>query len=118
MQRRHDYFRVGRTNRKEGLDEAGFLERQKCAALLHCLETFCRHADGYLLAELGNEKGLRLEVDLAAALARRIEFGRTDAVGVPAADLRFLSCYVTCACHMFVAASYHRCEINAIKCTR
>ncbi len=69
------------------LDETGFLERQKRSALLHRLESFCRYADSDLLAEFRNEKSLGLEIHLAAALARRVEFGRTDAVGVPAAYL-------------------------------
>src|SRR3989338_4149410 len=76
-----------------------FLERQKCAAFLHRFEAFCGYADGDLLAEFRNEKRLRLEIDLAAAFAGRVEFGRADAVGVPAADLGAFACDITYSCH-------------------
>lgn len=100
MQRGDDYICLGRENCEERLDKSGLLERQKRSTLLHRLESFCRYTDSDLLAEFRNEKGLGLEIYLAAALARRVEFGRTDAVGVPTADLGFLSCYVACACHV------------------
>jgi len=100
VQRRHDYLRVGWTNSEEKLDETRFLEREKRSSLLHGLQSFGGDADRNLLAEFRDEKGLGLEIHLATTLARRVEFGRTDAVGIPAADLRFLACYVTRARHM------------------
>ncbi len=69
------------------LYQTRLLESQKRSALLHGLETFCRYADGDLFAEFRNEECLRLEIYLAAAFASRIEFGGTDAVGIPTADL-------------------------------
>ncbi len=99
MQRRHDYIRVGWADCAERLDEPRFLERQECAALLHGFESFGGDANCHLLTELGNEKSFRLEIYLAAAFARRVEFGGTDAVGIPTANLRALTRYVTRSCH-------------------
>ena len=99
MQKRHGYLRVGWANGEEELDKPRLLEGQKCSALFHCLEAFGRDADGNLLAELGDEKGLGLEIYLTAAFARWVEFGRTDAVRVPAADLGAFACDITYSCH-------------------
>ena len=73
-----------------------------CASLFHRLETFCGNTYGDFLAEFGDEKSLRLEIDLAAALAGRVEFGRTRAVRIPPADLRCFASDVTYSCHTFI----------------
>lgn len=74
-------------------ESCGF-EGDECATLFHSLETFGRDVDGDLFAELGDEKGFLLQIDLTAALAGRVELGRTGAVGVPPAYSRALTCYV------------------------
>ncbi len=71
----------------EDLNESCFLEGDEGAALLHGLEALSRNCYADLFAELRNEESLRLEVHLTAALARRIEFGSTNTVRVPASNL-------------------------------
>ncbi len=83
------------------LNETSGLQGLVGAALFHGLETLGRDSDGDLLVELGDENGLGLEIYLAAANARRVEFGSAGAVGIPTADLGFLACYVADACHMW-----------------
>lgn len=55
--------------------------------------------DGDFLVEFGDEEGLFLDVDLAAACARGVKLGRADAVGVPATDAGSFSCDVADLCH-------------------
>jgi hypothetical protein len=81
-------------------NETRQLEGLVRSALFHGLETLGRNGDSDLFAELGDEKSLVLEVDLAAALARRVEFGRARAVGIPASNAGSLACYVANSCHM------------------
>ena len=81
------------------LYETRFLERDEGSALLHSLEPLGRDTDGDLLAELGDEERLLLEVNLATALAGRIELGRTRAVRIPTADLGLRSCDIAYTCH-------------------
>ena len=92
--RRPFYLGQGR-----GLDEPCFLQRDEGATLLHRLEAASGYAYGDLLADLRNEKSLLLEIDLAAALARRIVFGRTRSIGIAPADLGVLTGYFAYACH-------------------
>lgn len=80
-------------------NEAGFLEGDIGTSLFHGLEAAGRDIHGDLLAELRDEQGLFLEIDLTATLAGRIEFGSTNTVGVPASDLRFSPRYVAYTCH-------------------
>jgi len=93
------------------LYEPCYLQCFICASLLHRLEAFCRHADGDLLAEFGNEKGFRLEIDLAAAFARRVEFGSTDAVGIPASYLRLFTRYFACSRHIYFLTACYACPV-------
>lgn len=83
------------------LDKPRLLQSEECAAFLHGFESFGRDLDRDFLAKLGNKKSFLLEVDLAAAFARRVEFGRTDAVGISTADLRMFASYYTNSSHMF-----------------
>lgn len=80
-------FRMAFSLELEDLNESCFLEGDEGAALLHGLESLSRNCYADLLAEFRNEKGLRLKVNLTAALARRIEFGSTNTVRVPASNL-------------------------------
>src|SRR3989338_7628533 len=81
------------------LNKTCFCESQKCSAFLHRFQSFCGNGDGHFFAEFGDEKGLGLQIDLPAALARRVEFGRTRSVGIAPADLGFLASDVTRFCH-------------------
>ena len=67
---------------------------------MHGLEALCGDADGDFLAELGDEKGLRLKVYLATALAYGVVLGRTDAVRVPTSDLGLFTCDITNSGHI------------------
>ena len=71
------------------LNKPRFLQGEECTSFFHCLQAFRRHIDGDLLAQLGDEKRLFLEIYLAATLAGRIEFGRTRSIGIAPADLGF-----------------------------
>src|SRR5581483_3033859 len=82
-------------------NQTGSLQGLVCAALFHGLEALGGDANGDLFVEFGDEEGLALQVDLAAALAGGVEFGRARAVGIPTADLGFLACYVADSCHIF-----------------
>ena len=66
------------------LHETCFLQREKRTPLFHRLQAPRRDVDGDFFAELGNEKGLALEVDLTAARTCRVEFGSTNTVGIAA----------------------------------
>lgn len=99
MQGRDRHFRVGWKDDAERLDETRFLESQECTALLHRFQSFCGDSDRDLLAEFGDEKRLCLEIYLSAARAGRVEFSRADTVGIPAADLRFLTGYAANSRH-------------------
>lgn len=64
------------------LYEPCLFEGDEGSSLLHRLEALCRDANGDLFVELRDEEGLGLEVYLAASLARRVELGSTNTVGV------------------------------------
>ncbi len=68
------------------LNQARGLQSQMRAPFLHCLQALCGNHNRHSLAEFGNEKHLLLQIYLAAALARRVELSRADAIGIPAAD--------------------------------
>ena len=78
------------------------MERDVGTTLFHRFEAFGRYTDGNFLAELRYKEGLCLEIDLAAALAGGIVFGRTRTVGIAAADLRVLTCYFANTRHIRV----------------
>jgi four helix bundle protein len=75
------------------LHKTSFLQGLIGSALMHGFEAFGGYVDGDALAEFRDKKGLFLHVDLAATVPRRVVFGRTDAVRIPASDDRFLACY-------------------------
>jgi len=79
-------------------DEACLFEGEVGATLFHGLKALGGDIDGDLLADLRHKKRLLLDVDLAAALAGRIELGRADTVRIPTPDLALLPRYVACAC--------------------
>ena len=81
------------------LDKARCLQRLICTSLSHRLQTLGGDVDGDLLPKLGDEQRFLLEIDLAAAFARGIEFGRTRSIRIPPAHLGFLSCYVAYSRH-------------------
>ena len=81
------------------LYKPSFLESLKGAALSHRLQAFCRYIYRDFLAEFGNEDRFLLDIHQAAACPRRVELGRTRAVRIPAADLRFLACDDALLCH-------------------
>ena len=83
----------------ERLDQTRLLQRRVRAATLHRLEALGGDRYRYLFVEFGEKDRLLLHIDLAAALANRIELGRTRAVRIPATDAGALSCYVACTCH-------------------
>lgn len=85
-----------------------------CAALLHGLEPLRRDVDCDLLAELGYKDGLLLDIHLAAALAGRVEFGRADAVRIPAADARLFSCDCADSCHTSRYATIYSVDMQLI----
>ena len=87
------------------LDETCFLQCDEGATLFHGLEAASGYAYGDLLADLRNEKSLLLEIDLAAALAGRVELGSTDTVRIPAAYLGFCTCYVANSSHIALHAT-------------
>lgn len=66
---------------------------------MHRLQALGRDENRHLLAELGDEKGLLLQIDLAAAVPGRVVFGSTNAVTIPASDLGSLACYFTHSGH-------------------
>jgi hypothetical protein len=81
-------------------NQTGFFEGLVRASLVHGLQTFGRDVDGNPFVELRDEKGLFLDVDLAATSTGRVVFGRANAVGIPTSDLGFLACYCAFTCHM------------------
>jgi hypothetical protein len=70
------------------------------ATLPHSFQALRGNHYCHLFPELWNEEGLLLEVYVAAAFASWIEFGRTDAVGIPAANEARLTSDVTYSSHM------------------
>ena len=81
-------------------DETSLFEGEVGSALFHRFEALGRYIDGDLFSDLRHKKRLLLDVDLAAALAGRVELGRADAVRIPASNLGFAACYVAYACHI------------------
>ena len=85
---------------RESLHETSGLERLVRASFLHRLQAFGRDRDGYLFAELGNEKRFLLEIHLAATTARRVELRRSCAIRIPTADLGLLTCDIANSGHI------------------
>ena len=81
------------------LDKPRFLESCKRPSFLHRLQTLCRDVDRDFPAELRDKKRLFLHIHLTAALARRVKFGRTGAVGISTPYARSLTSYVADFCH-------------------
>ena len=102
MRKRHDYVRVGWENsRKEKLaNETCGSEREVDAALLHCLQSFCRDFNRDFAVEFRDKDGLFLEVNLAAARAGWREFSCAGAVGIPASDAALFACNHAFSGHM------------------
>ena len=75
------------------------MEGDEGATLFHGFEGLCRYDESDFLAEFGDKHSLLLEVDMAAALARRVELGRADTIRIPTAYLGVLSCDCAYSCH-------------------
>src|SRR3989344_7226905 len=81
------------------LNQTGFLEGEERAALSHCFQAFCRDIHGNFFTEFRKKNSLFLDIHQTTASTRRVEFGRTRAVRIPAAYLRFLACYDAFSSH-------------------
>ena len=69
------------------------------APLFHGFEALGRDIHRHFAVEFRDEKGLFLEIYLAAASTGRREFSRTGAVRIPASDAGTLTSYYTVSCH-------------------